>query len=69
MVYNLERVRIVAPHLTVDPLRLYQFAYALHKTAQWPKEDIAELLERAVPNLIGTTLSKATTLLNKLKNG
>ncbi|MBN2802890.1 MAG: tetratricopeptide repeat protein [Deltaproteobacteria bacterium] len=64
---NLERVRIVAPHLTLDAVRLYQFAFSLNATMQWPKEDIAELLERTIPNLKGEVLDLAQSLLNQLK--
>ncbi|MBN2524896.1 MAG: tetratricopeptide repeat protein [Deltaproteobacteria bacterium] len=65
---NLERLRLVAPHLTVDPVRVYRFAAALSKTGEWPMADVAELLERTVPSLDGDERNEAELLLEKLNN-
>lgn len=63
---NLERVRLVAPHLNFDSVRMYQFAFALSKTSEWPIADIVELLERTIPQLEGKPLDDAQKLHKQL---
>jgi len=64
---NLERLRVVAPHFSVDPLRMFQFASSLSHTGEWPKADIIELLERYAPDLQGTDKRDALMLLARLR--
>ena len=64
---NLERLRVVAPHLAIDPTRVYRFALSLAKTGEWPVADVAELLERTIPELRDNVREDAVVLLEKLK--
>ncbi|MBN2341468.1 MAG: tetratricopeptide repeat protein [Deltaproteobacteria bacterium] len=65
---NQERLRLVAPHLNIDPVRKYQFAYALAQTAEWPVEDVLELVERTIPNLVGSVYDDALQLQQRLND-
>ncbi len=64
---SLERLRLVAPHLAIDAVRMYRFAAALFRTGEWPVADVLELLERTIPVLTGSERQDAEALDEKLK--
>jgi tetratricopeptide (TPR) repeat protein len=65
---NMERLRVVAPHLSLDASRRYHFAKALVETSEWPNADILELLERIYGNLTGMEKEDAAKLIEFLKS-